>query len=212
MKKSLLLLLAVWIGIGCGACAFSSAPAAEERTESTEPKEPMQQEEEPKQSREDISKQAEESAPSAPQDLPIEEKTPENVQQAEPAEDLAEPAGEAAVDYDLTAFSNPMVFSAIYDMILQPENYRGKTIQMQGQFFFYEDPQTGTPHYACMVTDAAACCVQGFEFAPAEDTADPRDDFEAEETMILCGVFDTYEKNGINFCWITNATWTNPLP
>ena len=49
-----------------------------------------------------------------------------------------------------------MVYSEVYAMMYEPEQYIGKTVKMQGQFATqeYNDERL----YACIVQDATACC------------------------------------------------------
>ncbi len=44
-------------------------------------------------------------------------------------------AATPGIDVDLTTLSGTMVYSEVFNMIANPEDYVGKTIKMQGQFF-----------------------------------------------------------------------------
>lgn len=64
---------------------------------------------------------------------------------AEDVEDAtatAPTASAGGIDVDLTALSSTMVYSEVYNIITNPEDYIGKTVKMHGQFTFHENPST----------------------------------------------------------------------
>ena len=66
---------------------------------------------------------------------------------------------------------------------------------MEGMFASYHDESTGNTYFACIVTDAAACCSQGIEFILTEDYSYPRIIRGRREAKIcVTGVFDTYRR------------------
>lgn len=91
------------------------------------------------------------------------------------------------VDVDLTKLSPTMVYSAVFDIVENPADYRGKTIKFRGKYFVAHDPAKDEYHHSCVIWDATACCMQGMEFELAEG-AYPKN--ESEITLI--GKFDTY--------------------
>jgi hypothetical protein len=96
------------------------------------------------------------------------------------------------VDVDLTCMSATMVYAEVYNIMVDPDRYIGKTIKAEGEFATYRDESTGKMYYACIIKDATACCAQGLEFAPADEKKYP-DDFPAEgDEVCVVGVFDTY--------------------
>ena len=79
-----------------------------------------------------------------------------------------QPASEPdRIDIDLTEFSSNMVYAEVYHMISAPEQYLGKTIKIYGVYELYVDPDIEREYHTCIVTDTAACCSVGLEFAPA---------------------------------------------
>lgn len=120
-------------------------------------------------------------------------------------EDYEEQTGieiDDTVDVDLTVLSATMVYAEVYNMLCYPDDYEGKLIKMTGTFLTYEDPETGILYYAVFVQDAAACCVQGFEFELLdEDSACP--EYGAEVTVI--GEFVTYYEYGIRYAQLSEA-------
>ena len=91
------------------------------------------------------------------------------------------------VDVDLTKLSGTMVYSAVFDIVENPAQYRGKTIKMRGKYFAFHDPAKNEHHHSCVIWDATACCMQGMEFELASGNYPPN---ESEITLI--GKFDVY--------------------
>lgn len=113
--------------------------------------------------------------------------------------------GAEDIDVDLTVLSSTMVYSEVYNMMVSPENYIGKTVKMKGTFDFYYDEETDNRYFACVVQDATACCAQGIEFVLTDDYAYPDDYPEVEEEICVVGVFNTYQENGYIYCTLLNA-------
>ncbi|SFD03772.1 hypothetical protein [Butyrivibrio sp. YAB3001] len=113
------------------------------------------------------------------------------------------------IDVDLTALSSTMVYSEVYSMMINPENYIGKTVKMKGQFVPYLDESTGKYYFACFISDAMACCSQGIEFVLTEDYSYP-DDYPSEgDTICVIGTFDTYMEGENMYCTLRGANITS---
>ena len=108
-------------------------------------------------------------------------------------------------DVDLTKLSSTMVYSEVYNMMNTPDSYIGKTVKMNGQFSYYEDPETKTQYFACIIADATACCSQGLEFALTGEHTYPRDYPELGSEITVTGIFETYTENGYRYCRLKNA-------
>lgn len=109
------------------------------------------------------------------------------------------------VDLDLTTLSSTMVYSEVYNMMYEPEDFVGKIIRMDGTFNTYHDEETGLDYYACIIQDATACCAQGVEFIPTEDYSYPADYPEVGDWVTVTGVFDTYQEGDYTYCTLRNA-------
>ena len=109
------------------------------------------------------------------------------------------------VDVDLTALSSTMVYSEVYNMMVSPEQYIGKTVKMDGLFAYYHDESTGNYYFACIIQDATACCAQGIEFVLTEDYVYPDDYPEVDEEICVVGVFDTYQEGDYTYCTLRKA-------
>ncbi len=110
------------------------------------------------------------------------------------------------IDVDLTKLSSTMVYSEVYNMMVSPDKYIGKTVKMNGAFAFYEDPETKKQYFACIIADATACCSQGLEFILTGEHTYPNDYPELYSDITVTGTFETYEENGFKYCRLTGAT------
>lgn len=122
------------------------------------------------------------------------------------ADDMAE--GKTTVDYDLTAMSSDMVYATVYQMMILPEDYEGKTFRMEGSFYatYYEPTQSY--YYYCIIQDATACCVQGLEFVWGDGSHKYPDEYPEEYTdVVVEGTFETYREEGDEnlYCRLTDA-------
>ena len=126
----------------------------------------------------------------------------------EPNADSIPADSEEGIDVDLTVLSSTMVYSEVYNMMVSPEQYIGKTVKMDGLFAYYHDEATGNYYFACIIQDATACCAQGIEFVLTEDYTYPDDYLEADAEICVVGVFDTYEENGNTYCTLREASLT----
>ena len=68
------------------------------------------------------------------------------------------------MDLDLTKLSSTMVYSEVFNIMMDPDEFVGKTIRMAGLFSVYQDRQSGNDYFSCLIEDATACCAQGLEF------------------------------------------------
>lgn len=109
------------------------------------------------------------------------------------------------IDLDLTTLSSTMVYSEVYNIMLNPDSYLGKKIRMNGPFSVFENPKTGQLYFACIISDATACCAQGIEFTLEGDYIYPDDYPELGESITVSGVFETYDEDGYTYCRLKNA-------
>lgn len=106
------------------------------------------------------------------------------------------------VDVDLTQMPQNLMYSQAYDMLYNPEQYLGKTVRISGPYSSYADPETNALHRACLIRDATACCTQGVEFEPADETLPAPDE---EDVITVSGVFDTYMTGPFLYCILRDA-------
>lgn len=137
--------------------------------------------------------------PSEEEDASIE--LQENVSKEMAKEDATETADES-VDIDLTKLSSTMVYSEVYNIVMMPDEYLGKTLKMQGNFRLYPDVDSDAVYFAVVIPDATACCEQGFEFVWDGEHSYP-EDYPAENTKVeITGRLDTYEEDGYEYFYV----------
>ena len=104
------------------------------------------------------------------------------------------------IDVDLSEMSGTMVFAEVYNMMMDPMSYIGKTVKMNGSFAVYHDDEKNKDHYACIIRDATACCEQGVEFMLRDDCDFPDEYPKEGEEITVTGEFKTY-KDGEYTYW-----------
>lgn len=107
------------------------------------------------------------------------------------------------VDVDLTQMNSTMVYSEVYDMMTNPDNYIGKKIRMNGQFIV--TPVDGKNYFACLIADATSCCAQGMEFQLAGEHKYPEDYPDIQSEITVNGVFETYMEDDLMYCRLADA-------
>ena len=135
--------------------------------------------------------------------------TPEDQQSPEESEQLQ--SSTDGVEVDLTVLSSTMVYSEVYNMLYNdPAHYLGKTVKAKGMFSIYQLVTDGVLQpdpvsYACIISDAAACCAEGMEFVLKDDLAYPEDYPELGAEITVIGEFQSYEENGMTWYHLVNA-------
>ena len=106
---------------------------------------------------------------------------------------------------DLTTLSASMVYGQVYDMVYNPDNYKGRMVRVKGPFAYYQDPATNKEYFAVLITDAMACCSQGIEFVLDGKHTYPDDYPAVDEETTVTGIFNFYKENGNSYCQLLNA-------
>lgn len=120
----------------------------------------------------------------------------------ESAASLIDTAG-SGYDVDLVGLSSTLVYAQVYDMMVYPEKYIGKSIRICGMFEVYSN-NLGI-YFACVVPDALACCTQGIEFDLEGEHVYPEDYPEIGELITVSGTFNTYLENGMTYAQLQGA-------
>ena len=130
----------------------------------------------------------------------------------ETSEESEQPqASSNGVDVDLTVLSSTIVYSEVYNMLYNdPAHYLGKTVKARGTFSIYQLVTDGVLQpdpvsYACIISDATACCAEGMEFVLKDDLAYPDDYPELGAEITVIGEFQSYEENGMTWYHLVNA-------
>ncbi len=121
---------------------------------------------------------------------------------------VSAPSTTATPDVDLTTLSSTMVYAEVANMMVNPEQYVGKTIKVRGEFNTIDNPDTGDTHYMIVIRDALACCAQGLEFFPTSGQQFPGD-FPSYSTEIeLTGIYTSYLEGDTTFYQIVCRDFT----
>ena len=106
-----------------------------------------------------------------------------------------EPKADGQVDYDLSSMGPDMVYATIYQMMIDPKSYVGKSFKVTGNYYSSYSKENDQYYHFCMVKDAAACCAQGLELLWADDNTNKHENCPDEEALVTVeGVFETYEE------------------
>ena len=112
------------------------------------------------------------------------------------------------VDYDLTQMSSDMVYATVYQMIVTPEEYEGKTFRIDGNFYATYYEATKKYYFYCIIQDATACCAQGMEFIWDDGSHIYPDEYPEDNAEIVVeGTFETYREDGDEnlYCRLSDA-------
>lgn len=116
--------------------------------------------------------------------------------------------GMDGVDIDLTEMSSDMVYATIYQMLVEPDSYIGKTVRIKGNYYASWYDKTAKYYHYAIIQDAMACCAQGMEFELSDESLTYPDDYPEENAEItIVGTFETYVEEDENYmyCKLTNA-------
>ncbi|NLF35254.1 MAG: hypothetical protein GX585_04735, partial [Clostridiales bacterium] len=94
------------------------------------------------------------------------------------------------------ALSSTMVYGEVFNMMVEPDGYVGKTIRMRGLYYASYYDVTEQYYHFVIIQDATACCAQGLEFLWTGEHTYP-DDYPENETKVeVTGVWERYEEDG----------------
>lgn len=113
------------------------------------------------------------------------------------------------VDYDLTQMSSDMVYATVYQMMVAPKEYEGKTFRIDGNFYATYYEATKKYYFYCVIQDATACCAQGIEFVWEDGSHIYPDEYPKDNAEIVVeGTFETYREDGDEnlYCRLSDAT------
>jgi len=113
------------------------------------------------------------------------------------------------VAYDLTTMGSEMVYAMVYQFMMNPQDYIGETIKMQGTYYSVWYEQTQKYYHYCIIQDALACCAQGMEFVWEDGSHSYPEEYPENETEVLItGEFETYQEEGDTslYCRLKNAS------
>ncbi len=124
---------------------------------------------------------------------------------SESVTNIVESTIDREADLDLTTLSSTMVYAEVYNIVTNPDTYRGKTVKMTGNLATYHDEETGQDYFACIIPDATACCSQGIEFRTTDKYSYPEDYPEIGQNITVIGTFDTYKEKQFEYAVLDKA-------
>lgn len=135
-------------------------------------------------------------------------------QMAQASQATRHPTCAPGTELDLSTMDAHQAYSMLYDMMTYPESYLGVYVTMRGAFGVGYLTSTGTPDgqermvFSCILQDETLHDTRGLEFVPDTPATYPQDYPERGRTITVAGSFDVYEQNGLTYCRLTGATWT----
>lgn len=82
-------------------------------------------------------------------------KNTENVQnEVEKSNEDDSSDSDSDVDYDLTQMDSDMVYATIYQLMVDPDDYIGKTFRIKGTYYAAENPNNEEYYHCCIIKDA----------------------------------------------------------
>ncbi len=120
-----------------------------------------------------------------------------------PSSEATDPVQLDPVDMDLTQMNATMIYSIIYDLMVKPNDYYGKSLIVDGYFDTMYLDEFQTRYFFVVVPDATACCVQGLEFKLPDDKVYPDDYPEPGTDIRVRGVLGSYEEAGQTYAYIS---------
>ena len=112
------------------------------------------------------------------------------------------------INLDLTKQSATVVYSQVFNMMVEPETFVGKKIRLNGIATAIHDEEENKDYFACIVMDATACCAQGIEFELPENMQSPEFYPKDGDEITVTGVFEMYESHGFDAFRLGDAVWT----
>ena len=110
------------------------------------------------------------------------------------------------VDYDLTVMGADMVYATVYQMMIDPKSYIGKSFKIRGNYYSSYSKDKDVYYHFCMIKDAAACCAQGLELLWADEKMNRHENCPEEDALVTVeGVFEIYEEGPNTYGRIKDA-------
>ena len=110
------------------------------------------------------------------------------------------------VDYDLTVMGADMVYATVYQMMIDPKSYIGKSFKIRGNYYSSYSKDKDVYYHFCMIKDAAARCAQGLELLWADEKMNRHENCPEEDALVTVqGVFETYEEGPNTYGRIKDA-------
>ena len=118
-----------------------------------------------------------------------------NIESSAVSEEETESISEGELDYDLSIMTPDMVYATVYQLMVDPKTYIGKSFKITGNYYTSYRKEKDIYYHFCMIKDAAACCAQGIEILWADEKMNRHENCPEEDARVTIeGVFETYEE------------------
>ena len=107
------------------------------------------------------------------------------------------------VDYDLSNMNANMIFAEIFNLVLMPDEYIGRTFRMKGNFAVYVNETSGNKYFSIIIPDATQCCQQGIDIICLGDMKYPEDFPKIGSEIMVTGQFNSITTDeGLSFNYL----------
>lgn len=107
------------------------------------------------------------------------------------------------VDHDLSNMNANMIFAEIFNLVLMPDEYIGRTFRMKGNFAVYVNKTSGNKYFSIIIPDATQCCQQGIDIICLGDMKYPEDFPKIGSEIMVTGQFNSITTDeGLSFNYL----------
>ena len=107
------------------------------------------------------------------------------------------------VDHDLSNMNANMIFAEIFNLVLMPDEYIGRTFRMKGNFAVYVNETSGNKYFSIIIPDATQCCQQGIDIICLGDMKYPEDFPKIGSEIMVTGQFNSITTDeGLSFNYL----------
>ena len=125
---------------------------------------------------------------------------PTQVELQELSKDVKSPT---SIDIDLKGKNYNMVAGELFNIVVSPEEYKDKSIRMEGYFAVYVNNITKEKYYSVIIPDESMCCQQGLEFVWVGNHSYPNDYPKIGQKISVTGIFSNITtKTGLDFAFL----------
>lgn len=95
-------------------------------------------------------------------------------------------------DIDLTVMSATMIYSTVFQFLIDWESYEGKIIRIRGLYTPFFRQENNRVYHNVVIQDATACCKEGLEFVWGDGSHEAGEYPQEGTEIIVQGVFEQY--------------------
>jgi len=115
------------------------------------------------------------------------------------APQVSKSSSKTKYDYDFTTMNFNVASGIMFDILVTPEKYAGKTVKIAGKFNSQE--YEGKRYFTAVIWDSTGCCPIGLDFIPPEGMKYPFDFPKDDEDITVCGKWEPQLVDGEEQLW-----------